>query len=74
MDISHINGSIGDLINLTKIEIKNQYERALAYNFMKIRVLKRKKVEEIIRLVSKEERKKLWNNGSKDWTLSCFFT
>ena len=63
---SHINEVIGDLINLTKIEIKNQYLRALAYQLYENNgVLKRKNVEEIIRLISKEERKKFWSMGIK---------
>jgi ATP-dependent RNA helicase SUPV3L1/SUV3 len=63
---SHINIMLEDLINLTKIKIENQYLRALAYQVYENNgVLKRKKIEEIIKLIPKEERKKLWNMGIK---------
>ena len=63
---SHINEVLGDLINLTKIKIEDQYLRALAYRLYEDNgVLKRKKIEEVINLVSKEERKKLWSMGVK---------
>jgi ATP-dependent RNA helicase SUPV3L1/SUV3 len=63
---SHVKEVLGDLINLTKIKIEDQYLRALAYRLYEDNgVLKRKKIEEIINLVSKEERKKLWNMGVK---------
>ena len=63
---SYINDVLGDLINLTKIKIENQYLRALAYQLYENNgVLKRKNVKEIINLISKEERKKLWNMGIK---------
>ena len=62
----HINEVLGDLINLTKIKIENQYLRALAFQLYENNgVLKREKTEEIIKLISKEERKKLWNMGIK---------
>ena len=62
----HINEVLGDLINLTKIKIENQYLRALAFQLYENNgVLKREKAEEIIKLISKEERKKLWNMGIK---------
>ena len=63
---SHVNEVLGDLINLTKIKIEDQYLRALAYRLYEDNgVLKRKKIEEVINLVSKEERKKLWSMGVK---------
>jgi len=62
----YVNEVLGDLINLTKIKIEDQYLRALAYQLYEENgVLKRKNVEEIIKLISKEERKKLWNMGIK---------
>ena len=62
----HINEVLGDLINLTKIKIENQYLRALAYQLYENNgVLKRTNVKEIINHISKEERKKLWNMGIK---------
>ena len=63
---SHINELLGDLINLTKIKIENQYLRALAYQLYENNgVLKRKNIDDITRLISKEERKKLWSMGIK---------
>ena len=63
---SHINEVLGDLINLTNIKIENQYLRALSFQlFENNGVLKRKNIDEIIKLISKEERKKLWNMGIK---------
>ena len=63
---SHIDKILGDLINLTKLEIKNQYLRALAFQLYENNgVLKRKNIDDIIKLISKEERKKLWGMGIK---------
>jgi len=63
---SHIDHTLSDLINLTKIKIENQYLRALAYQLYENNgVLKREKIDEIIQLISKEERKKLWKMGIK---------
>jgi len=63
---SHVNEVLGDLINLGKIKIENQYLRALAYQLYESNgILKRKKIDEIVELISKEERKKLWNMGVK---------
>ena len=62
----YINELLGDLINLTKIKIENQYLRALAYQLYENNgVLKRNNVDDITRLISKEERKKLWKMGIK---------
>ena len=62
----YINENLGDLINLTKIKIENQYLRALAFQLYENNgVLKRKNIDDIIKLISKEERKKLWNMGIK---------
>jgi ATP-dependent RNA helicase SUPV3L1/SUV3 len=63
---SYINEILGDLINLTNIKIENQYLRALSFQLYENNgVLKRKNIDEIIKLISKEERKKLWNMGIK---------
>jgi len=63
---SYINEVLGDLINLTNIKIENQYLRALSFQLYENNgVLKRKSIDEIIKLISKEERKKLWNMGIK---------
>ncbi|MGA1320152.1 MAG: helicase, partial [Pelagibacteraceae bacterium] len=62
----YINENLGDLINLTKVKIENQYLRALAFQLYENNgVLKRKNIDDIIKLISKEERKKLWNMGIK---------
>ena len=63
---SHITEVLGDLINLSKKKVEDQYLRALAFQLYENNgVLKRKEVGEIIKLISKEERKKLWNMGVK---------
>ena len=63
---SHINEVLGDLINLTKVKIENQYLRAVSFQLYENNgVLKRKNVDEVIKLIPKEERKKLWNMGIK---------
>jgi len=63
---THISETLKDLINLTKIKIENQYLRALSFQLYENNgVLKRKKIDEIIKLVPKDERKKLWNMGIK---------
>jgi len=63
---SYINETLGDLINLTKIKIENQYLRALSFQLYENNgVLKRENVDKIVKLISKEERKKLWNMGIK---------
>ena len=62
----HINEVLADLINLTKIKIENQYLRALSYQLYENNgVLKRKNIDDIIKLISKDERKKLWSMGIK---------
>ena len=63
---SHINEILGDLINLTNIKIENQYLRALSFQLYENNgVLKRKNIDKIIKLISKDERKKLWSMGIK---------
>jgi ATP-dependent RNA helicase SUPV3L1/SUV3 len=62
----HIANELGDLLNLTKIKIENQYLRALAYQIYENNgVMKREEIDHIIKLISKDERKKLWNMGIK---------
>ena len=62
----HIGSELGDLLNLTKMKIKNQYLRALAYQIYENNgVMKREEINHIIKLISKDERKKLWNMGIK---------
>jgi len=62
----YINETLGDLIKLTNVKIKNQYLRALSFQLYESNgVLKRKDIDEVIKLISKEERKKLWSMGIK---------
>ena len=62
----YINDVLGDLINLTKQKIDNQYLRALIFQlYEKNGVLKRKDIDNIIKLIPSEERKKLWGMGIK---------
>ena len=63
---SYINQVLGDLINLTNIKVENQYLRALSFQLYESNgILKRINVDEIIKLISKDERKKLWGMGIK---------
>ena len=63
---SHINEVLKDLINLINTKVENQYLRALSFQLYENNgALKRKNIDEIIKLISKEERKKLWNMGIK---------
>jgi len=62
----YINDILGDLINLTKQKTNNQYLRALVFQlYEKNGVLKRKEIDNIIKLIPLEERKKLWGMGIK---------
>ena len=62
--VSHIVEILGDLINLTKIKIENQYLRALAFQLYENNgVLKRKNVDEIIKLNFKRRKKKALEYG-----------
>ena len=62
----YINEILGDLINLTKQKTENQYLRALIFQlYEKNGVLKRKEVDNIVKMIPSEERKKLWGMGIK---------
>jgi ATP-dependent RNA helicase SUPV3L1/SUV3 len=64
--LKHIKEILGDLINLTKNKEKNQYLRALAFQMYENNgVIKREEINHMIKLISKEERKKLWGMGIK---------
>ena len=64
--IEHINEQLGDLLNLTKIKIDDQYLRALVFQIYENNgVIKREAVDSITKLISKDERKKLWGMGIK---------
>ncbi len=63
---SHIDKVLQDLINLTKLKIDNQYLRALSFQLYENNgIIKRKNIDNIIKLISKDERKKLWSMGIK---------
>ena len=63
---NYIDHILGDLINLTKKETKNQYLRALVFQlYEKNGVIKRNEIENIVKLIPSEERKKLWGMGIK---------
>tara|TARA_B110000211_G_C14081105_1_gene554546 strand:- start:629 stop:3094 length:2466 start_codon:yes stop_codon:yes gene_type:complete len=62
----HLYEVLGDLINLTKNKIENQYLRALMFQlYEKNGVVKREDINHIVKLISLEERKKLWAMGIK---------
>ena len=63
---NYMNTILGDLINLTKQKIDNQYLRALIFQlFEKNGVIKRNEIDDIVKLIPSQERKKLWNMGVK---------
>jgi len=62
----HINEVLSDLLNLIKIKVEGQYLRALVFQMYENNgIIKRKKIEKIIKLIPKEERKKIWSMGIK---------
>ena len=63
---NYINEILGDLINLTKQKTENQYLRALVFQlYEKNGVIKRNNIDNIVKLIPSEERKKLWGMGIK---------
>ncbi len=63
---SYINEILGDLINLTNQKTANQYLRALVFQlYEKNGVIKRNEIDNIVKLIPVEERKKLWGMGIK---------
>ncbi len=63
---SYTFDQLSDLINLTRLENKNKYLRALAYQLYENNgILKRNTVEEIVKAISKEERKQFRSLGIK---------
>ena len=64
--IEYINESLGDLINLIKTDSGNKYLRALMFQVYENNgFVKRKEVEQIIKSISKEDRKQIWKMGIK---------
>jgi ATP-dependent RNA helicase SUPV3L1/SUV3 len=63
---NYINSVLGDLIKLTKHQIRHQYLRGLMFQLYENNgVVKRSDVNEIVKSVPSEERKKLWGMGIK---------
>ena len=63
---NHINTVLGDLVKLTKHKIKNQYLRGLVFQLYENNgVVKRSKVDQIVKSIPSEERKRLWGFGIK---------
>ena len=63
---NYINEILGDLINLTKKKIKDQYLRALVFQlYEKNGVIKRDEIDSIVKLIPTDEKKKLWGMGIK---------
>ena len=62
----HTNNVLGDLINLKKHKIENQYLRGLVFQLYENNgVIKRNEIEKIVKLIPIQERKKLWGMGIK---------
>ena len=62
----YINEILGDLVNLTKHKVSNQYLRGLVFQLYENNgVIKRNSVDRIVKLIPAEERKKLWGMGIK---------
>ncbi len=62
----YINEVLGDLINLTNKKVENQYLRALVFQLYENNgVIKRDEIENIVKLIPADERKKLWGMGIK---------
>ena len=63
---NYINEVLGDLIKLTKHKISNQYLRGLVFQLYENNgVIKRNDVEQLVKSIRSEERKKLWGMGIK---------
>ena len=64
--IKYIDVSLGDLLNLTKTYSENKYLRALMFQIYENNgFIKRKEVEQIIKLISTEDRRQIWKMGIK---------
>jgi ATP-dependent RNA helicase SUPV3L1/SUV3 len=63
---NYINEVLDDLIKLTKYKIENQYLRGLVFQlYEKNGVIKRNEIDNIVKSIPTEERKKLWGMGIK---------
>ena len=62
----HIDKVLGDLIKLTKHKIENKYLRGLVFQLYENNgVVKRNNVEQVVKAIPAEERRKLWDMGIK---------
>ncbi len=63
---TYIKEILGDLLNLNKENVKNKYIRALMFRlFENNGVLKREFVDDIVKPIKTDERKKIWELGIK---------
>ena len=63
---NYVNEILGDLIKLSTYKISNQYLRGLVFQLYENNgVVKREEVQEIVKLIPTEDRKKLWGMGIK---------
>ncbi len=63
---TYLKETLGDLINLTKVKVDNQYLRALSFQLYEQNgVIKREIINHIVKLIPEDERKKLWSMGVK---------
>ena len=63
---NHIDKVLGDLIKLTKHKIENKYLRGLVFQLYENNgVVKRNNVEQVVKSIPTEERRKLWDMGIK---------
>ena len=62
----HIDKVLGDLIKLTKHKIENKYLRGLVFQLYENNgVVKRNNVEQVVKAIPADERRKLWDMGIK---------
>ena len=63
---NHIKEVLGDLLNLNRENVDNKYIRALMFQlFENNGVVKRDNVNDIVKLIKTDERKKIWDLGIK---------
>ncbi len=63
---NYINEVLGDLINLSSKKVEDQYLRALTFQLYENNgVIKRIQIDNIVKLISTDQRKKLWGMGIK---------
>ena len=68
--ITYIKETLGDLLNLNKENVNNKYIRALMFQlFENNGVIKREAVDEIVKSIKTEEKKK-FGFGYKNWSIS----